>query len=300
MNKFTVIHVPSDAARVSEVMGTKRKFWFQDNELGSCLFKFSRQNTGEDWAEKIAAELCLAIGLPSAKQEFGIWQDQRGTISPEFLMPNEELVHGNDILNGLVPTYPREKKYNVSEHTLATVLPVFSDLDIQMPLRWTSPPLVKSAVDTFVGYLLLDAWIGNGDRHHENWGVIRTQSADYLAPTYDHASSLGRELLEKDVQKRLQNQTIESYLRKNYSAFYEKAIDHKPLKTIEAFQLAAKSHPLAARAWLIQLSNISSDWITNLLAKIPDSLMSSMARDFASQLLILNQERLLAIQRELP
>jgi hypothetical protein len=60
MNKFTVIQVPSDAARVSEVMGTKRKFWFQDNELGSCLFKFSRQNTGEDWAEKIAAQLCLA------------------------------------------------------------------------------------------------------------------------------------------------------------------------------------------------------------------------------------------------
>jgi hypothetical protein len=209
MNRFAVIQVPSDAARVSEVMGTKRKFWFQDNELGSCLFKFSRQNTGEDWAEKIAAELCLAIGLPCARQEFGIWQDQRGTISPEFLMPNEELVHGNDILNGLAPNYPREKKYNVSEHTLATVLPVFGDLDIQMPLRWTSPPSIKSA-------------------------------------------------------------------------------------------LAAQAHPLAARAWLIQLSNISSDWITNLLAKIPDNLMSSMAKDFASQLLILNQKKLLDIQRELP
>jgi HipA-like C-terminal domain len=219
MDKFIVVQVPSDAARVSEVMGTKRKFWFQDNELGSCLFKFARLNTGEDWAEKIAAELCLALDLPYARQELGIWQEQRGTVSPEFLTTSEELIHGNDVLYGIAPNYPREERYNMSEHTLAIVLPALTSLEIQIPLNWTSPHLIENAVDTFVGYLLLDAWIGNGDRHHENWGVVRTQVAIHLAPTYDHASSLGRELLEKDLQKRLQNKTVDSYLNKNYSAF---------------------------------------------------------------------------------
>jgi hypothetical protein len=46
---------------------------------------------------------------------------------------------------------------------------------------------------------MLDAWIGNGDRHHLNWGLVRNKLTPniietiHLAPTYDHASSLGRE-----------------------------------------------------------------------------------------------------------
>jgi hypothetical protein len=27
---------------------------------------------------------------------------------------------------------------------------------------------INNAIDTFIGYLLLDAWSGNSDRHHEN------------------------------------------------------------------------------------------------------------------------------------
>ena len=49
-------------------------------------------------------------------------------------------------------------------------------------------------------YLLLDAVIGNVDRHHENWGILGKDVdgsvKGRLAPTFDHASSLGRELLD--------------------------------------------------------------------------------------------------------
>ena len=48
-----------------------------------------------------------------------------------------------------------------------------------------------SAWEVFVGYLVLDALIGNTDRHEENWAVIVSESGRYLAPTFDHASSLG-------------------------------------------------------------------------------------------------------------
>ncbi|MEG3898961.1 MULTISPECIES: hypothetical protein [unclassified Microcoleus] len=46
---------------------------------------------------------------------------------------------------------------------------------------------------------MLDAWIGNTDRHHENWGFVEVRASKtpqviaHLAPTYDYASSLGRE-----------------------------------------------------------------------------------------------------------
>ena len=64
MEKFRIIEVSDDASEAMEAMGTKEKFWFTHNTLGRCLFKKARQNTGEDWAEKIAAELCNLLGLP--------------------------------------------------------------------------------------------------------------------------------------------------------------------------------------------------------------------------------------------
>jgi hypothetical protein len=53
----------------------------------------------------------------------------------------------------------------------------------------------------FVGYLILDAWIGNADRHEQNWAVLEpetgTDARRLLSPTFDHASSLGYGLTEE-------------------------------------------------------------------------------------------------------
>ena len=47
-----------------EQLGTKEKFWFQSNIHDCmCLFKFSRENTGEHWSEKIAEMLCSKLGI---------------------------------------------------------------------------------------------------------------------------------------------------------------------------------------------------------------------------------------------
>jgi hypothetical protein len=299
MSIFPVIEVPDDAAQEDEAMGTKFKFWFYHPELRTCLFKRSRSNTGEDWAEKIAAELCKALGLPHARQELSIWKGQRGTISPTMLTPDEELIHGNDILAGIVSMYPSEEVYNVSQHTLDIVLQAICRSDIQMPLNWTPIPSIESAVDTFVGYLLIDAWIGNGDRHHENWGFVNTnQRSIHLAPTYDHASSLGRELTDEKRRRLLDNRGIGGYLKKNYSAFYAQSSDIKSLTTIAVFQAAAQSHPQAARVWLSQLSGISSDWLANLLARVPEDRMSPVAKELALEILLFNQDRLLTLSVE--
>jgi hypothetical protein len=50
-------------------MGSKRKFWFRDEHDRAWLFKYARSGSGEDWAEKIAAELAAALGLPCAYAE---------------------------------------------------------------------------------------------------------------------------------------------------------------------------------------------------------------------------------------
>lgn len=62
----------------------------------------------------------------------------------------------------------------------------------------------------------------------------------------------------------------------------------------------ATVHPQAARAWLRQFSGISSEWIENLLARVPEDRMSPTAKKFAAAILAFNKDRLLALQEELP
>jgi hypothetical protein len=68
--------------------------------------------------------------------------------------------------------YPRERFYRVRQHTLRLVLAIIRQTAIQSPLGWNPFGNIESALDVFVGYLPLDAWIANQDRHHENSGFI--------------------------------------------------------------------------------------------------------------------------------
>lgn len=298
---FPIIEVPADAARDEEAMGSKSKFWYKDTNLGDCLFKRSRPNTGEDWSEKVAAELCQLLGLPHATYELAIWDGKLGTISPNLLPPKTALVHGNEILAGMVSSYPKDERYNVSQHTLSLVLSAVNQPGVQLPPNWEPPLGVGSAIATFMGYLLLDAWVGNGDRHHENWGFVIPLSGGVpkLAPTYDHAACLGRELLDAKRQQHLRHKTVQAYASKSRSAFYRQAGDPKPMLTFDVFATIARNYGQSARLWLDQLAKIAPTDIAALLHRLPSERISSDALEFAHQMLDSNRSRLLHLREEL-
>lgn len=260
--------------RENEYLGTKDKFWFKHENL-DYLYKQARPNIGEDWAEKVAAELCEILGLPHAEYELAeTWQGKRGVASLNFLQAKEgeALVNGNELLAAIVPNYDTSATYGALQHTIDVVLKALGNESIKLPPAWTAPSTIKTAVDVFVGYLLSDAWIGNGDRHHENWGLIRKKmmlaatETIYLAPTYDHASSLGRELSDANRQKKsLQQSSVEAYANKCSSAFYRSFEDTKSLKTFDVFTYVARIYPKATNIWLERLSSITSANILSTL-----------------------------------
>jgi len=297
-DEFPIFLVTQEAYETSsnETLGSKYKFWFYDEELGRCLYKQSRSNLGEDWAEKVASELCKLLGLPHAVYELAsTWEGDRGVVSPSFLPPSGTLVHGNELLSSIVPNYPAFGTYGISQHTIDIVLRVIAGESVSLPIGWTAPSGIQTAVDVFVGYLLLDAWIGNGDRHHENWGIIRMKTAstsaetEHLAPTYDHASSLGRDLSDAQRQRR----SVQAYANKCFSAFYGSVDDKKPLKTFEVFSLVAHRYPEAACVWLARLESISKANGLTIFNRISRSRISADAIHFAQELLEINKHKLL-------
>ncbi|MBD2511916.1 MAG: HipA domain-containing protein [Nostoc sp.] len=301
--EFPVIFVTKANYELSsnEAMGSKYKFWFTDEQLGRCLYKQARQNLGEDWAEKVASELSELLELPHATYHLAEWEDNRGVVSPNFLPPGGTLVHGNEILTPVVPNYPTSATYGVSQHTIGIVLQVIEADHVGLPIAWTPPSGIQKAVEVFVGYLLLDAWIGNGDRHHENWGFVRNKTVSttaetvHLAPTYDHASSLGRDLPDEQRQKR----SIEAYANKCYSAFYGSVEDKKPLKTIEVFHRVGQLYPQAAHIWLERLERISRANTLEIFSRINRERISTIAVEFAQKILEFNQNKLLNLRESL-
>lgn len=297
--QYFIIHVPSDAPEVAEAMGTKEKFWFRDYKQRLCLFKKTRVNTGEDWSEKIAAELRHLLGLPHANYELATFNGERGVISPSFVPKNGELITGNEILAQNWPDYPRDI-LDPSQHTLNNIFQIFDITSVKLPFNWQPPAGIETAVDTFIGYLLLDTWIGNTDRHHENWGFIHLGERTYLAPTYDHASSLGQNESDEKRKQRLntadKNFSVKAYVKKCRSCIYAKVNNTKPLTTFDVFYQALQHYPQAAYIWLDFLEKIATTDTRELFERIPHERISLTAIDFAQRILEINQNRLLALR----
>jgi hypothetical protein len=296
---YPIVTVPDDASELPEQIGTKFKFWYRDQDR-RMLFKQGRPGTGENWAEKVCAEILALLGLPHAPYELALCQGLHGVITPTFVPDDARLVLGNEIMARVVKGYEQTATYNAREHTLSTVLTIMRLPRLGLPIGYAAPSPISKAVDVFVGYLLLDALVANQDRHHENWALISWPGQGItLAPTYDHASSLGRNEPEASRLRRLTTRdsgdNVEAYCARARSAFYSRAPARKPLTTFDAFAETAASHAEAARYWLTRLGDTSLLQCEQILANVPESEMSQTAGQFALKMIEINRRRLLGV-----
>lgn len=301
---YPIIDIPDNVPDLQEQQGTKPKSWIYLNNEG-YLFKIGRENTGENWAEVVACALCELLGLPHVHYDFAVWKQKKGVISKNFVPVDARLEMGNELLSTLYGSYPAAEKYKVKDHTLNRVFTLLnsssSDFSIQLPMGWSAPSSdITRAIDMFIGYLLLDAWIANQDRHHENWGVIYRNNQIYLAPTYDHAASMGQNEQDKRRHEALttrdKNRDINCYIKKANAAIYAKKSDSKPMSTLDAFQQFGRRRPTAAHFWLQRLSGISAQQCETVFQKIPPEIeITKKTIEFSLKLLELNKQRLLEV-----
>jgi len=299
---FKVISIDDDAPEFPEQLGTKEKYWLR-YEGQRCLFKIGRPDTGENWAEKIASELADLLGLPHAHYDLAEWKGRRGVLSPLVVPETGRLIMGNELLAVIHTGYPMLEVRRVRDHTLNRIHALLGNDVIGHPPDWTSPSdKISSAYDLFLGYLLFDAWIANQDRHHENWGLINDQERIYLAPSYDHAASMGQNETDAVRKDRLttkdRGRHISTYVTKARSAIYDSKTSKKALLTLELFVKAAERSPDAAKIWLDQLNQVSEKACQSLFEQLPDSEITPLAKQFAIKMLELNKQRLLETQKQ--
>jgi len=307
-----------------EHVGSKRKAWLLDAKGVSWLFKYPRPGTGEHWAEVVAADVAELLGIPHAHVCLAHRNEDLGTVSRDFtsrLTGSTTLVLGNTLLATVIANYDRDAQ-KPPHHTVDAVLKLLESADIAPPTGSHPPHDDSDAASTFVGYLMLDALIGNTDRHHENWGLIVRQWKDYvaasqaffagsnyqeelaretweLAPTFDHASSLGRDLDDDMRCRRLAGAdprvTVEHYCARGRSPLFSVAEEPKQLSVRQAFQRACECRPEAGSAWLRRCSEIDEGHLLAVVDRLPPIVASDAARAFAKAVLASNREFLCSL-----
>jgi hypothetical protein len=181
---------------------------------------------------------------------------------------------------------------------------LLANLDIHPPHGCPRVENLQTAADVFVGYLGLDALIGNTDRHHENWGLVveleNDQAIIRLAPTFDHASSLGCHETDAKKERHLfsrdRNFDCAAYAKRARSAFFLNETDKKPMSPQAALLQAAEGHAAAARYWIDAILRIRREDFDILLGEVPPSRLSNASRRFALELLMSNHENLAGVQ----
>lgn len=190
---FAILDVSSWPVVASETIGDDEKDWLGDQADVRWLFKpvvvHDGWQQGEDWAERIACEIAKALGIPTATVELAIRDGRTGCISKSVIPANWELQPGAVALSEVIEGYESRTKFRTG-HNLDNIFRALSGCSLP---PYTQLPLY-TAFDVFAGYLVFDALIANCDRHDENWAVLRDQLTDQppsLAPSFDHANSLG-------------------------------------------------------------------------------------------------------------
>lgn len=292
---FEIHDVTEWAVGGEEQLGTKRKEWLVEpsdpprqwlwkettfNEVDGSMFR-----KGDDWAERITTEVGRQLQTTVARTDLAVRAGQPGTVSLSVIdRENESLILGNTLLadHAFTTGRPRDR----TGYTLQNVRTVLRDVD--------GSATGHSAFECLTAYLVMDAIVGNTDRHQENWAVIEnnTTGERRLAPSFDHASSLGFQLSDTEKDMRItsadKNQRIDAWASRAASKF-ENAV-HPVDVAAEALRM------IDARPRNAILHRVADLDLANVIDPVPDHRMSGTARRFARQVMHVNRNRIVSLQ----
>lgn len=273
-----------------EEMGSRDKFWYQRSRSEpEWLFKCPRDGTGEHWAEKISSELAAFLGINHATTELATFQGERGSVSKSFVVTGGRLTHGNQLLERDFEGYDARKRFNQSDHLLSNIWEIIERV-------FKNPERIKNAKLRISDCLVLDALIGNTDRHHENWGVLGKRVNDHLdvtiAPSYDHASALGRELLDVKRDTLLATGAVGRYVEKGRGGVYWTRDSSSAPSPLELVRRAARAYPEDLLPAIGRVKALNGVAVTDIVSRVPSDWMTGSARELATTVICYSMSEL--------
>ena len=290
---YRILRIDPHSAPELEQMGSKEKSWISVSEQDDSKWLFKRpqrESSGEHWGEKIAAEVAGVLSIPCARVELAVLQEVRGSATENFVHGNHALIHGNEILERVISPFGADAlNFTRSDHTLANIF-------LALDRTFENSQQILEAKLQFARYLVLDALVGNVDRHSQNWGIIQEQSLQHgvrsLAPSYDHGSSLGRELRDQERKRLLNENRVAEYSGRGRGGVYWDSSSGWGPSPVELVRLAFPKYPDFFRQAIAELDEVNIASLQQIIDRIPEDWMTPTARSFAIGIILHGRTRL--------
>ena len=208
--------------------GTERKIGIQYKDE-NYIIKFRKNSpfgkTYNHVSEYLGCHIFAMTGMDTQETWLGTYQGEEVVVMKDFTSADEIFVPFNDVGDSSLDQDKERFQYSYSD--------IMDMLESNRKLT-----AVKETADTFWDMFIMDAFLGNFDRHGSNWGFLKKQDKYRMAPIFDNGSCLFpklvsdeqcREVMEsrEEMEKRVyQFPTSQIQLNGRKSSYYDVIHSH--------------------------------------------------------------------------
>lgn len=128
-------------------------------------------------SEYLGSHIFQSIGIPVQETFLGIYDGKNVVVMKNFLEPEDALIAFNGVGESSL-----ERDKELYQYT-------YEDITAMLTENMKSTNVAET-IERFWDMFIVDALIGNFDRHGGNWGFIKRDNKYRIAPVYDNGSSL--------------------------------------------------------------------------------------------------------------
>lgn len=170
--------------------GSERKKGLMGRD-GSCyMVKFQKKSPFGSYfnhaSEYLGSHIFQLAGIPAQETILGTYAGEPVVACKDFIEPGTQFVPFNDVGESTLEEDRDSYQYDYK--------------DIMKMLRDNSKlTSVEETVEAFWRIYVVDALIGNFDRHGANWGFIKRHGSYSLAPVFDNGSCLFPRIVDDEA-----------------------------------------------------------------------------------------------------
>lgn len=183
--------------------GAERKFGITI-ENQDYIIKFRKKTQfgkrNNHISEYIGCRIFRSLGMDVQEVYLGTYKHEEVVVIKDFISENQNFVTFNDV--GESSIEEDRDKYTYTYQGIMDIL--YNNNKLKDPIN---------TVEMFWKLYVVDALIGNFDRHGGNWGFIKENNIYTLAPVFDNGSCLYPNMVDEDEMRKVINSEYETNKR---------------------------------------------------------------------------------------
>lgn len=139
-------------------------------------------------SEYLSSHIFELLGFNTHKTFLGNYRGNEVVVCKDFITEGTQFVNFNDVGESSIEVNKELYQYN------------YKDI-IELLGRNKKLTNVQETVSIFFEMYIVDAFLGNFDRHGANWGFLKKNNKYSLAPIFDNGSSLFPQMIDENEMK---------------------------------------------------------------------------------------------------